>query len=788
MAPTDDLKKFFQGVITTPSGWFNLLKTNDSIPEEWFRWPDELDKLVDRIFELDGNLYFSPHLFKEPKSIKANVLPTRTIVADLDNAEPTSIQISPTYLVETSPARHQGYWIVSTDVSNAELEIVSKKLSYTIPNCDHSGWSLGHRFRIPFTKNYKYDTPAPVRLISGLSTEKIYQLSEIVAYVGDTEVNNLELDKDDNWINNPPTSFAQGPRETLEKYRASIGTRAFSYYANKAVDRSEALWALMMALFRAGATRDEVYNIASNSENNKFSSQRYSGIRDLAKDVDRAEKASKDNKRDVRAMVVLAEHTTGNQNDRKRLISKIVISDLISNGDFVRTNDGSLFYIHKTTGRPISVSKHSERLESLLDSVYGLNQSDGFQPYVVNHLISFTSSQGRLVEIRTLSTIKNNSMILHSGKGEVYRITPDNVSKNLNGQSDILFPWRNDDAISIGEPLEQDWIDWLFEGWFTNLIDFTPEQAKIILRVWILFVLFKDESVSRPIMTILGQPGSGKSTLFRIIYALFYGANKSIAAISTPDDFDYLVATDPLVVFDNVDTWTSWIPDRLALSASSSDITKRKLYTDNDIVIVKRQALIGLTAHDPRFGRADVVDRMIILTFKRRDTFEPEKYLIQRVLDNRAHIWGSIVKDIQKIIAEPQPNLSEIPTFRISDFARIGVWISKALGFQEKFNECIELLKQTQVAFSLNEEDILVDVIKRWHGSRNGTAPDKFVSVGHLWETFDALDPAFQKVYRSSSLLSRRLWTMQSNLNNVFKIKFEYDAHRGTRMWKIDPL
>ena len=52
-------------------------------------------------------------------------------------------------------------------------------------------------------------------------------------------------------------------------------------------------------------------------------------------------------------------------------------------------------------------------------------------------------------------------------------------------------------------------------------------------------------------VAIQGTSGSGKSTLFDLIYTMFYGRLKSLNAISTPDDFDFLVASDPIVVFDN---------------------------------------------------------------------------------------------------------------------------------------------------------------------------------------------------------------------------------------------
>lgn len=788
---SDELKTFLQTTITTDNGYLCLL-IGPPAHEEWYSWPDDFDKIVARIVSVqDTNVYFSPHLFAVKDSHKQHVLPTRTFVADLDNANITNLALNPTLLVETSNGRHQGYWIIDEYLSADEFEETSKKLSYTIPDCDHSGWPLGHRFRLPDTRNFKYDPPAHVRLLSSISTEQVYKLDELQDFVAQTLVTPVQS-IDDNWIENPPTTFAQGPRETLEKYKDAIGLKVATYYEDRAADRSEALWALMMALFRVGAKRDEVFLIAKNSANNKFSGHRYAGERDLAKDVVRAERAAGDGEsQDVKGMILLAEKTAGSPNDRKRFITKIVQKNLELNGEFVQTDDGRYWYVSKNQGRPVQLSKRSEQLEAFLDSLFDLNAQDGHQGYVVNHLVSLTINHGKRAKTGVLTSLNESKkqLLLHSGKADVYVITPDSISKIRDGQQGVLFPWRSngEEPIVIGAPLNEAWSDWVFDGWFTNLMDLQPDQARTLIRIWFLFLLFRDASVTRPILALLGQPGSGKTALFHIIYRLIYGRFKDLSSVSNPEDFDSLTGYDPLVVFDNVDSWVPWLPDRLALAAAASDLTKRKLYTDNDIVTIKRQAIVGLTAHDPRFGRADVVDRMLILNFQRRpNDFIPERMLLERITNNRPAIWGSIAQDVQKVLAEPTPNLTEIPSFRISDFALLGTRIAKALGIYDSWMSAMESLTQSQTAFTLSEEDILVDVIRRWLNSRNGASPS-FMAVGTLYETFSGLDDSFGKQYKSASVLSRRLWTTQANLQSMFDIEFQYNSARGVRLWKIAP-
>jgi energy-coupling factor transporter ATP-binding protein EcfA2 len=293
--------------------------------------------------------------------------------------------------------------------------------------------------------------------------------------------------------------------------------------------------------------------------------------------------------------------------------------------------------------------------------------------------------------------------------------------------------------------------------------------------------------VSRPILALLGQQGSGKSTLFHILYTLFYGSNKSLNAISSIEDFDFLTSSDPFVVFDNVDSWTGWLPDRLALAASSSDLVKRKLYTDSDTVTLKRQAVLGITAHEPKFGRPDVVDRLLIINLARRQTFSPESSMIERVVKARSKIWGSIVNDCQLVLATPDVPPEDVPNFRISDFARLGARIAKAINCSSEFAEIIEKLRKIQTAFSLGEDDILVDGLKRYQSMRNGSTPE-YVSAGYLWEYITQFDRTFASAYKTSNALARKLITMEPNLRTMFNIEYKYDNSRGIRTWKIESL
>lgn len=802
---TVEVQRFLKTVVTTSEGWFCLLTgphPDNRIHEEWFEWPRQFQtgEIEQRAETLSRsmNVWFSPHLFAQRDSHKEYVLPTRTIVADLDYADITKLSVLPTILIETSPGRHQGYWVVKEDLPLAELEAVSKRLTYNIENCDHSGWPVGHKFRFPGTKNFKYpNTP----LVDFSSTS--YQITStdiILGVTHEVKYNDGSIDADDEWINSDHNlDLGIGPQELFLKFRSSLSPTALLAFTKAGTpSRSEGRWALMTGLFRAGATKDEVYLLTQASPNNSYADNAYGGERDLAKDVDRARREVEFESRDIGVLIENIIRTPGNSSYKSQVVSKTVITDLERNGEFVVTDDGFTWYLHRLTGRPISISNSSEYFSTLLDVKYRLNKTERLTKYVTAACQAFAIDRGRKAVPATLSyVVDDTSLLVHGGGADVTRVTDSGEQEKMpDGSYGVLFPWRiGDEPFNpqhrpelFSEKLN--WCEFMFEGFFENIEDMSAQEAKALMRVYIIFLLFKERTTTRPLLAVFGQPGSGKTTILKMIYALIYGSKRDINSPTNPDDFDSLVSTLPFAAFDNADSPFPWLPDRLALSAGRSDLIKRKLYTDNDIVVVKRQALVAISAHNPKFGREDVVDRMLMLNFERISRHGDESSFINRVLNNRNAIWAELLEDAARVMREPMPTVEEVPAFRIVDFSMWGIRIARALGIEEKFRGAMQAARFNQTQFNLSEEDILTSTIRTWHSKRieETLSEDRFYTATQLFEMFSLFDESFRPQYKNPIQFNKKLWTLQDSLKSVFDITFQFNSAKQTRLWRIEPL
>ena len=790
--PTSGVSEFLNKVITTPEGWFCLsIGESGKWWEEWFKWPQDLPAIEARVNESSSrNVFFSAHLFNERSSRRAGVLPTRTIQADLDEADVTNLPIPPTVLVKTSDKRYQGYWILNDSIipTPETLEILSRKLTYSIDKCDRSGWTLGHRLRVAPSFNWKYPTgPQPVLVISTTDRSWSSQDLEVLPDPGGLAELHVPFEE---WI--IPNI---GPNELIEKYRSRLPTDVIGQYLVPSSDRSVALWRLMCAAFRAGMTREEAFIVARGSANNKFKDLRHNSDLELSKDVLRAEVAVRAQESDTRAIVLTAKKLSGmSLSERREHIFGIIWAAMRHDGAFWKLTDESIWYVPQDSGRPISVHFKSDYLKALLYIRYGLNATEGEFAYTAEALAASCltlppkGTRGVLAHYNQ----DKKSVLIHSGQKTVWKVTQHDIEVVPNGTEGILFPWAiAADPITLSdEPLPQPWYEIAFISTLESLVpEFPAREALTLLRVWFLFILFREVAASRPILGLLGQAGSGKSTMFRKLYYLLYGRSRELSGVTSPDDFDQAVTSLPLAVFDNVDTWERWLPDRLALASANSDVLRRKLYTDSDQVILRRQAVIGVTSHDPKFGREDVADRMLILYFSRRQSFRAEGLILEEMQTHRASMWKAILQDVQSVLQTPQPSPNEAPQFRIEDFARLGFWIARGLGSdaETQFKRAINRLRSSQRHLALAGDEPLIDAMVSLIDQQNGT-PTRFKTVSSFYDDLAAatIEPhKFISKYRTPAALGRKLWNLQDALRELVDLECQFDSNRMSRLWKV---
>ncbi len=252
--------------------------------EEFFQFPNELPQALDLINRIvqNHNVWFSPMLYTQRRRKKEFVSYTPCAWSDLDECDPDECFIEPTISLESSPGRYVGLWVFDSHVDPDDAEDLSQRIAYAHAEegADRSGWDLTQLLRMPYTYNMKYASQPSVTVIN--VNRKRYRLK-------DFESDYEPVAKFEAPILPMPDQVVDG-LELLDRARLTISPTIWRLYQEdlKETDSwSEPLWKLMIMLFEAGFTADQIYWIVQDAKCNKWEKNDQAQVL-LWKDVCRA--------------------------------------------------------------------------------------------------------------------------------------------------------------------------------------------------------------------------------------------------------------------------------------------------------------------------------------------------------------------------------------------------------------------------------------------------------------------------------------------------------------------
>jgi RepB DNA-primase from phage plasmid len=226
-------------------------------------WRDQAVQLPDEDEDLwvpddEGDVYFTPNVFRRPVRRREEALESRWLYADLDTVDPREVdpKLRPTVAWESSPGRYQAMWLVQTLPPDVHQRL-NKQLTYRL-GADLSGWDITQVLRVPGTLNHKYDDQPEVKLLWWEGRELMVTGSGMdTGGMGNgSMLRVVPL--------NGRIKFV--PKWIRTKLRAEVATG----------DRSRALFRIECTLLNAGLTKDEVFTLVRPTVWNKFSDRQLS--------------------------------------------------------------------------------------------------------------------------------------------------------------------------------------------------------------------------------------------------------------------------------------------------------------------------------------------------------------------------------------------------------------------------------------------------------------------------------------------------------------------------------
>ena len=259
-----------------------------------------------------------------------------------------------------------------------------------------------------------------------------------------------------------------------------------------------------------------------------------------------------------------------------------------------------------------------------------------------------------------------------------------------------------------------------------------PEEHQLLVLATIISNFIPN--IPHPIFHPYGPQGSGKSSLFRVIKKL---CDPSLieAAIAPHDRHELIlnIAHHHVCLFDNLSDMPVWMSDILAMVSTGAGFSKRKLYTDEDDVILQVKRCIGVNGINTIISKPDLMDRAILLPLERIEGNKrmEERELWSKFEEVQADILGGIFDALSKAAAiYPTVKIERLP--RMADYTRWGYAIAQALGRSGD-----EFLQQYQANMErLNEEVIQSNTLAQ---AVISFMEDKSECSGTIKELYDGL-------------------------------------------------
>jgi hypothetical protein len=305
----------------------------------------------------------------------------------------------------------------------------------------------------------------------------------------------------------------------------------------------------------------------------------------------------------------------------------------------------------------------------------------------------------------------------------------------------------------------------------------------VLLVAWLLAALRAQGPY--PLLAIVGEQGSAKTTLTRVLRALVDPNVAPVRSLSR-DERELMITANNghVLAFDNLSGLQAWLSDALCRLASGGSFAVRKLYTNDEEILFQAARPMILNGIEEVISRPDLADRAVFLSLPcvADENRRPESEFWREFELARPSIMGALLDAVSYgLRALPSVCLSSLP--RMADFA---VWASACEGalwprgtFMRAFKE-----NRRSAIEDVIDADPLAAYVRQIMGQRSswtGTASDLLLAAEGCGQTSSGWGSATSWP-RTPRALAGRLRRCQAFLRAVgIKIAFSRAGHAGSR-------
>jgi hypothetical protein len=414
--------------------------------------------------------------------------------------------------------------------------------------------------------------------------------------------------------------------------------------------------------------------------------------------------SAQDKNQDVRQQILkVLTNSKLDPNEQRTKVAKCVVEALSKLGRFYFHRDRADFSsaMFFDAGRKFLEFIRSDRFQAALSQWLGINRADQLFRYISAEVETAALRGPHTTGIipEAFWAARPGAIYLSNGDGGVVKITATEILPCDNGIDGVVFatgrvlaPWR------LTAPVDPFDRCALFRD-----VRCLASHGTDLLRLW----MYSMPTIpgSKPPLCFVGDIGSGKTKLAKGIAEL-WGIPTVAAKVEErgEDSFWVNVNGGGLLILDNADSRTRWLPDALANATTDGCTERRKLYTDSEKVVLRARAWIGITTANPMFASdAGLADRLLVIRMGRRTGETKDEILSQEIAENRDGILSHIAQTLRSALADQGPIPGGLNA-RHPDFAAFAVRIGRALGRQGEAIAALQAAESDKSAFCLEND------------------------------------------------------------------------------------
>lgn len=485
---------------------------------------------------------------------------------------------------------------------------------------------------------------------------------------------------------------------------------------------------------------------------------------------------------------------------RLQNLTDFIASELWKSGfALISAEDGETseaYLFDEKNGTVIPIRMDSEGWGAILRFRFGINPEEKEYRYVTSDMRLRARERGRRAKVARYFHFDPRGGVLQisNHRGGIWVLSPGAEPVLVsNGSQGIFF------LEEPGAAFDPDWGSPLnpFEFLAHDLpfasdvdIPLPPEQQRLAFAWWWGSVFFQNALRSKPILVCYGPPGSGKTTAIRRFMMLLMGEVGDLLTIPLPNgvrDFIASLGKRPILALDNVDERIPWLPPMLESLVTGGKVDLRKLYTTNQEAIIDPKCMMVITTQRLPFFEGEVrreslLDRMLILRFRRLRKRRDDEAMLRSVLENRNRLWAGLIRWLGEVLPHVIDAMKrpEHVQFRMAGWANLIRAFARAEGREEELEALLDGLVRSKAMAVIEESPLptlLNVVVPKW--------PRQGLTAGEIYTWFVrvARKLKLELPWRTPKELSYALRQASSTLEEVYGLRAQRDAHLKVLRW-----